>query len=311
MPSIGVHVGLYVILKFLSTRQLESRILKKITLYRGETLRVLAAVTIDWQDLFLLYLVTNNLNLDLRVKYAEDYLYPSVRESSFPNVQNSFIQPLAANPSFGSKKWDLKVKEWTRFNAPLYDIHNNFHLILGANLYGRQYIHKIERTRLYYTLTRLPELPFKTLHIVARHPLAQPATFNPLAPLDLWSWILNAECFLVLGFLLVLSRRILSEAKISLYYATDFWKDNSWSKTNSIFLLVWAISFFLINNAYQIDFRTGLISQKLENSINTWNDIDMFNIHLYTFFSNQLTPALVENSIIFKSLLHFDWHNYR
>ena len=29
MPSIDVHAGLYVILKFLSTRQLESRILKK------------------------------------------------------------------------------------------------------------------------------------------------------------------------------------------------------------------------------------------------------------------------------------------
>lgn len=76
-------------------------------------------------------------------------------------------------------------------------------------------------------------------------------------------------------------------------------------------LFLWGISFFLINNAYQIDFRQSLISQTLEFSINSWNDIDLFNAHLYTFHLKELSPLSKTGFFVHKNLFEYDRYYFR
>lgn len=188
-------------------------------------------------------------------------------------------------------------------------------LILDGHLRIREYTFHFDTGYTYYTLTMLPHLPLETSHIVARHPLSQPASFDPLVPLDYWSWILSIIVFSFMALLIFLSHISLRPTPgsllSSLYYCTDFWKDLNWFKTSSLLLCLWAISFFLINNAYQIDFRTGLINQNLENPVNNWDDVNMFNVHIFTFEFAKLKPVSLRGFITLENLLEFDRFHYR
>lgn len=278
---------------------------------RGGTLPVLASLSIDWQDFYLLYIIATHLHLKLKIKYAEDF-YFNLKELNFPNFQTSYIKPLKEAPLFSLLTWNLKAKFWTNEGMPVYVItKDGFHLILGANMLGREYIHKISTKDTPFTLTKLPQLSHETHHIVTRHALAYPASFDPLLPLDFWSWILSIFSFLGMSILLIISHQILRPIKIYFYFFTDFWRDVNWFKTSSMLLFLWGFSFFLINNAYQIDFRTGLISQRMEESINSWNDVDTFKVHIYTFSVEKLSPLSKTNYFVNKNILEYDRHSYR
>ena len=151
---------------------------------------MLTTLLLEWQDLFLLYLVTQTLRLKIQVKYGEDYREPHFEDLNFPDTKKSFIKPLAENPSFGTDKWDFEVFAWSE-KFPIYLIRNDFQLIYGASLFTRPVLHKIHTEYAFYTITALPESPVETQHMVARHPLAHPASFDPFLPLDFWSWILT------------------------------------------------------------------------------------------------------------------------
>ena len=147
-------------------------------------------------------------------------------------------------------------------------------------------------------MTKLPQLPLYLNHIAARFPLSQPASFNPWAALDIWSWILALFSFLAMCMVLLLSQYVLKSAvgdklTYTLYYFTDVWGSDDWfaqTRTGAYSLFVWTAAFFILNMMYQIDFREGLISQTFEGQVNTWTDIDSFNINLYYFNISQTTP---------------------
>ena len=254
----------------------------------------------------MLHLLTKSLQLDIKIKYAEEYLY----NINYFNVTKSFIKPLAKNPAFGTEKWNFKPIGWIN-KVPNFVVSNNFQLIVGANVNTWPYLYRLHTTYIFNTFTKLPQMSFEKQHILARHPLSQPASFDPLVPMDFWSWFFSLACFFIMTLLFITTQKVLSPTKLSLYYATDFWKEDYWCKTSSMLLFLWAISFFMINNAYQIDFRMGLISQTLETPINTWDDINMFNVHIYTFSLPMLVPTARQNFFIHKNLLEHDRHYLR
>ena len=244
------------------------------------------------------------------IKYGDDYMVPDFHELDFPPTHISFVKPLAKYPTFGTIKWNLIPWTWSGAQ-PIFLLDDGFVLMMGTNMVVRKSLQMIHTKYIIFTNTKLPQLPVETHHIVARHPLAYPASFNPIMPLDIWSWILSFASFVSMTLLLIGSHLMLRPSQYSLYYATDYWKDVNWFKTSSLLLTLWAVSFFLINSAYQIDFRMGLISQTLEKPINSLDDVDMFNIHLYTFSIPDLAPVSKRNFFIQKNMFEYDRHFFR
>ena len=277
-------------------------------------LHVMTSITIDWDDLFLLHLLSYSFKWEVRIKYAEDFRYPGFNQMNFPNAQTSIIKPLAKEPTFGSRHWNFETGT-PNGQTPAYYISDDFYLIYGGDLLTRPYLHQIEQDSKYYMLTALPRLPFEKQHIVTRHPLAHAASFDPLLPLDILSWILSAGSFLVLITLIIISHLILrptqSFAMNKLYYASYFWKNLTWFKTSSLLLFLWGTTFFMVNNAYQIDFRMSLISQTLEKPVDSWNDVDLFDISIHTFTLPELSPVSKKSFFSHKNLLEYDRYYYR
>ena len=240
---------------------------------------------------------------------SENYL------SGFPFVNESFIKPLARNPLFAASKWDLKPFRYTEENIPIYLIYDRFNLVLGGKLFFRQYMNQFDSDDRHYSVANLPQLSSQRQYIVSRYPLSQPASFDPLLPLDFWSWLLSIAAFFAMAILIIFSHISLrtTQASIldSLYYCTDFWRDIAWFKTNSFLLSLWAISFLLINNMYQINFRSGLICQNMESAVNSWDDVDMFNIHIHTFSFSIEAPVNKIGFFLHKNLMEFDRYYYR
>ena len=261
------------------------------------------------------FLLTKSLGLRVKVKYGDYFSEPDDYFLGFPYANNSYIKPLAKNPLFGSFKWDLEPFQYSSAGQPIYLTYNEFHLILGGNMVFRPYMNQFDSDNTQHTITNLPHLPLEKEYIVSRYPLSQAASFNPLLPLDFWSWLFSIFAFSAMAILIIFSHITLrpTQGSIinSLYYCTDYWRDFTWFKSNSVLLSLWAISFFLINNAYQIDFRTGLISQTLEDEVNSWNDVDMFNIHIHTFYSFKDSPVNRIGFFIHKNLIESDRFYYR
>ena len=150
---------------------------------------------------------------------------------------------------------------------------------------------------------------------MARHPLAYPAPFDPWLPLDIWSWILTATGFAILTALILTShmmlRRMQSTVMNRIYYATDYWKEAAWFKTSSLLLFLWGFTFNMFSNFYQIDFRTGLISQTLESPVESWSHIDLFTSHFYMFSMEKLSLVTKVSFLSHKNLLEQDRYFYR
>ena len=266
--------------------------------FRGQTLPILASLRMNWQDLFLLFLISRSLQLEVKIKYEKVYRDSNLKFINNFNVTNSYIKPLAKYPNFGLDEWNLPEIFWTIDNTAVYLIKNGFQLIYGGNEFVNPHMHIIHYNRIDFAFTKLPQLPFEGHYIVTRHPLAFVASFDPLLPLDLYSWVLSFCSFVSIALLLIFSHYTLRSTKMSLYHFSECWRNLNWFKTSSCLLSLWAITFFLVNNAYQTDFRTGLISQDLEKPINSWNDIDIFDINVYSFFVMELSPVSIRDNII-------------
>ena len=261
-----------------------------------------------WKDFFLLFLVLKSLHLDVKFKYEASETF---KMAPFFKVSNSYIRPLMKNTNFGIDTWNLDEIHITSEHLPVYFIRSGFHLIYGGNEFVNKHMHLIHAGPVYFGFTKLPHLSLEGQHIVARHPLTYPSSFNPLFPLDFWTWFCTVCSFLSLGLLLIVSHFFLRPTKISLYYFSEIWRDLNWFKTSSLLLFLWAATFFWINSAYQIDFRTGLIGQRLENPVDSWNDVDIFNMNLFTFSINKLSPISIKNNLIHKNLLVRNLHTFR
>lgn len=186
--------------------------------FRNETLHVITSLNIDWNDLFLLHLLTTHLKMNIRVKYGDFYSNPENVElfKGFPYSNISFIKPLAKHPSFGSLKWELEPSFYV-LQLPIYIVYSsNLSLIVDGNLIWRDYTFTFNSGHYFYTITTLPQLALDTQHIVSRHPLSRPASFNPLLPLDSWSWILSCISFSLMGLLILISHMSLRPTQGSL-----------------------------------------------------------------------------------------------
>lgn len=282
--------------------------------FRRRKLYIFTSRFIDWEDLFLLHLITFSFQWEERLKIAEDYNNPEYFQGTFPNTRDSFIKPLAKHPSFGSNKWHYPMR-YIHEQTPRYVIQDDFHLVYGGNLYPRGYLQLIDAGYTHYQITPLPKLQLENYYILARHPLAFAASFDPLLPLDLWSWILSLANFSGLTLVILISHMALRPTQFSvmnnLYHATDYWKDVPWFKTASLLLFLWAFTFYMFSIFYQIDFRTGLISQTLERPVESWNDIDLFNVNFITLSFPKLSVGTNYGFYPHKNLLEYDRYRYR
>lgn len=89
---------------------------------------------------------------------------------------------------------------------------------------------------------------------------------------------------------------------------TAIWREKSRFarfRTGAYLLALWSVSFLLFEKMYQIDFRSGLISQTFEEEISDWDDLDLFEIRLITMTFDSLSAIPIGTHMMFRNVLEF------